>query len=68
MLAVATDDEALELGESELIIGKEVAEGSDAIVDLSSLDEEDSFEALAQAAEETGPDEEDLKLVEGEEV
>jgi DNA-directed RNA polymerase subunit beta len=68
MLAVATDDEAIELGESELIIGRETGAGSDAIVDLASLDEEDSFEALAQAAEEIGPDEEDLKLVEGEEV
>jgi DNA-directed RNA polymerase subunit beta len=67
MLADVTDDEAIELGESELLIGKEPV-ASDAIVDLGSIDDEDSFEALAQAAEEIGPDEEDLKLVEGEEV
>ena len=67
MLADVTDDEAIELGESELLVGKEPAAG-DAVVDLGSIDDEDSFEALAQVAEEIGPDEEELKLVEGEEV
>jgi DNA-directed RNA polymerase subunit beta len=66
MLADVTEDEAIELGESELIIGSEPVDGQ-AVVDLDGPDE-DSFEVLAQVSEELGPDEEELKQVEGEEV
>lgn len=66
MLADATEDEAIDLGESELMVGQEPVDG-DAIVDLNGPTEDD-FEVLAQVSEEIGPDEDDLKQVEGEEV
>ncbi len=66
MLADVTEGEAIDLGEAELMIGREQQDG-DAIVDLGAPSEDD-FEVLAQVSEEIGPDEEDLKQMEGEEV